>query len=79
MSLAADWTGHGAPVTLVHVVPAGAGGVETVDDVAGVDVREPLGGQDLEVDTAGPPQVILEVPLPALANVDVSNFVCLSF
>ena len=59
VSLAADRTRHGAPVTLVHVVPAGAGGVEAVDDVAGVDVREPLGGQDLEVDTARSSQVIL--------------------
>ena len=59
MTLAADWTGHGAPVTLVDVVSAGAGGVEAVDDVAGVDVREPLGGQDLEVDTARSSQVIL--------------------
>ena len=59
VSLAAVRTRYRAPVSLVHVVPAGAGGVEAVDDVAGVDVREPLGGQDLEVDTAGASQVIL--------------------
>ena len=70
MSLAA----HGAcvitPVALIHVVAAGAGGVQAMDHVGGVNVWEPLRGHNLEIDTPGAAEMILKVPLPALSDMN---------
>ena len=75
MALAAHGTRGVTPVALVHVVPAGAGGVEAVDHVAGVNVGEPLGGHNLEVDTPRAAEMILEVPLTSFPNMNEGDLV----
>ena len=59
MSLATHGAGVVTPVALVHVVTAGAGGVEAVDDVGDVNVGKPLGGHDLETDSPGAAKMVL--------------------
>ena len=75
MTLAAYGTGGVAPVTLVHIVPAGARGVEAVDHISGVNVGEPLRGHDLEVDPLGAAKMILEVPLATLTDMNEGDLV----
>lgn len=75
MSLAAHGTRGVAAVTLVHVVTAGARGVEAVDDVGGVNVGEPLRRHDLEVDPLRTAEMILEVPLSSLADMNEGDLV----
>ena len=59
MSLAAHGAGIVAPVTLVHIVSAGAGGIEAVDDISDINVGKPLGGHNLEADSPGAAEMIL--------------------
>ena len=59
MAPAAHRAGVVTPVALVHVVTAGAGGVEAVDDVGDVNVGKPLGGNDLEADSPRAAEVVL--------------------
>ena len=75
MSLAAHGTGGVAPMTLVHVVPAGARGVEAVDDIGGVNVGKPLRGHDLEVDPLGAAEMILKVSLASLTDMNEGDLV----
>ena len=70
MTLAAHRTCVITPVALIHVVAAGAGGVQAVDHVGGVNVWEPLRRHNLEIDTPGAAEMILKVPLPALPDMN---------
>lgn len=79
MSLASDWTGCVAAVLLVNVFPAGAGGVQAVDHVAGVNVRQSLARDDLDVDSTGASEMVLQIALAAFTNMNVCHLPGLSF
>ena len=75
MTLAAHRTCVITTVALVHIVAAGAGGVQAVDHVGGVNVGESLRRHNLEIDTPGAAEMILKVPLPALPNMNEGDLV----
>ena len=75
MSLAAHRTCVITPMALVHVVAAGAGGVQAMDHIGGVNVGEPLRRNNLEIDTPGAAEMILKVPLPALPDMNEGDLV----
>jgi len=56
---------------IINMVSAGAGGVETMDHVAGVNVRESLRGQDLNIDSVRASQMILEITFWLIVTVSV--------
>ena len=78
MALAAHGAGVVTSVALVHIVTAGAGGVEAVNDVGDVNVGEPLGGHDLEADSPRAAEMVLKVPFPSLTDMDVGDLVSAS-
>lgn len=75
MTLAAHGTSVVTPVALVHVVAAGAGGVQAMDHVGGVNIGEPLRRYNLEINTPGAAEMILKVPLPALPDMNEGDLV----
>lgn len=72
-------TGDVASVFIINIISAGAGGVETMDHVAGVNVRESLRGQDLNIDSVRASQMILEITFSTLSNMNVGNLLSLTF
>ena len=79
MSLTTNRTGDVASMFIINMVSAGAGGVETMDHVAGIDVRESLRGQDLNIDSVRASQMILEITFSTLSNMNVGNLLSLTF
>ena len=79
MSLTTNRTGDVASVFIINIISAGAGGVETMDHVAGVNVRESLRGQDLNIDPVRASQMILEITFSTLSNMNVGNLLSLTF
>jgi len=77
--LTTNRTGDVASVFIINIVSAGAGGVETMDHVAGVNVRESLRGQDLNIDSVRASQMILEITFSTLSNMNVGNLLSLTF
>ena len=50
-----------------------------MDHVAGIDVRESLRGQDLNIDSVRASQMILEITFSTLSNMNVGNLLSLTF
>ena len=71
MSVTAGRTGDRALVRQVLNISAGARGVETMDQVRGINVRERLGGGNL--DAAGSPEMFHQISLSSFTTEDVGN------
>ena len=52
-------------------IPAGTRGIQTVDQVRGINVRKRLGGEDL--DPTGSPEMFHQISLPSFTTEDVGN------
>ena len=66
-------------MSLINVVSACAGRVQTMNHVAGVDVGQSLGRDDLDVDPIGAAEMVLKVPLASFSYMDVRYLAGLSF
>ena len=80
MSLAPYRTPNSAPVTLIHVVPARASMVQTVNHVTIVYIRKALCGENLNVDLTRPTQMIRQISLSlSRPYMNVRYFIALIF
>ena len=59
MSLTPYRTSNITPMFIIHIIPPCSRRVQTVNHVAGVDVRKSLGRQDLNVDSGRTAEMIL--------------------
>ena len=71
MSITASRTGVRASVWQVLNISAGTRGVETMDQVRGINVRQRLGGNNL--DPAGSPEMFSQFSLSSFTTEDVGN------
>ena len=71
MTVTACRTGVRALVRQVLHISAGARGVQAVDQVGGIDVRQGLGGDDF--DPAGPLEMFHQISLSSFTTEDVGN------
>ena len=74
MSLTSHRTTYITSVFIIHIVPPGTGGVQTMNHVTRVNVRKSLGRQDLDVDAGRATEMIFQVTLSSFPHMNIGNF-----